>query len=143
MNISRIIVAGILASSMAFAQEDAWPEDEQAQEQATEQSEDSTEQASDSAEPQEEPAAQADDAAKPAEPVAQQAEEPKQSEPVDATSTPVEEPRKVSSINSKMGLGLHVDFNYSFLNGLAQDWNMGDEEEAPAGIGFDAHWVHF
>ena len=41
-----------------------------------------------------------------------------------------------TSINSKMGFGIHGQFEIVSLYGLAQDWNLGDDEEAPAGIGF-------
>ena len=79
MNISKIIAAGALATSLAVAQEDA-----------------------------------------------------------NVADNTASAPQKASTLNSKMGVGAHIDFNYSFLNGLAQDWNMGDETDAPAGFGFDA-----
>lgn len=41
------------------------------------------------------------------------------------------------SLNSKTGVGLHGNFEYNKLYGLAQDWDMGDDTDAPAGIGFD------
>ena len=37
----------------------------------------------------------------------------------------------------KIGFGLHGDFEYGFLYGLEQDWNGGDETDAPSGIGLD------
>jgi hypothetical protein len=144
MNISKIIAAGALATGMAFAQEDAWPADEPAEEQVAEQADDSAAQ-QDEAAPAEESAEQssAEQAS------AEQASEPEPQapapQPTSETSSPAyandapvaSEPREANTINSKMGFGLHANFNYSFLNGLAQDWNMGDEEEAPAGIGFN------
>lgn len=78
MNISKILAAGAIASSIAFAQEDA------------------TEQAA-----------------------------------------AISNPQKSSTLNSKMGLGIHGDFNYSYLIGLPQDWYLGDDADAPSGIGFD------
>ena len=36
-----------------------------------------------------------------------------------------------------IGVGVHAAFDYSFLYGLAEDWNMGDDEDAPSGIGFE------
>ena len=42
-----------------------------------------------------------------------------------------------ADLNSKPGLGIHGDFNYSYLIGLPQDWYLGDDADAPSGIGFD------
>ena len=44
--------------------------------------------------------------------------------------------KKQTSLGEKMGFGIHGQFDYSFLHGLPQDWNGGDDEEAPSGIGF-------
>ena len=46
-------------------------------------------------------------------------------------------PNAQGGINSKPGIGAHADFNYSYLIGLPQDWYLGDDAEAPSGIGFD------
>ena len=42
-----------------------------------------------------------------------------------------------ADLNSKPGVGIHGDFNYSYLIGLPQDWYLGDDADAPSGIGFD------
>lgn len=146
MNISKIIAAGALATSLAVAQEDAWPADEQ-----TDASTSSATEAEE-AEPAEEVAEQSSEAAEPqSETTAQTASEPAPaaSEQTDTRTAydsgdnayaenTASAPQKTNTLNSKMGVGAHIDFNYSFLNGLAQDWNMGDETDAPAGFGFDA-----
>lgn len=150
MNISKIIAAGALATSLAVAQEDAWPTDEQtdastssaaeaveqSEEQATEAEE--AEPSSEAAEPQSETTAQT--ASEPAPAASEQADTRTAYDSGDnayAENT-ASAPQKTNTLNSKMGVGAHIDFNYSFLNGLAQDWNMGDETDAPAGFGFDA-----
>lgn len=46
-------------------------------------------------------------------------------------------PNAQGGINGKPGIGAHADFNYSYLIGLPQDWYLGDDAEAPSGIGFD------
>ena len=46
-------------------------------------------------------------------------------------------PNAQGGLNSKPGIGAHADFNYSYLIGLPQDWYLGDDAEAPSGIGFD------
>ena len=92
MNISKIIAAGALATSLAVAQEDAWPADEQADASTSSATE---------------------------------------------TENTASAPQKTNTLNSKMGVGVHADFNYSFLTGLAQDWYGGDDADAPSGIGFD------
>ena len=46
-------------------------------------------------------------------------------------------PNAQGGINSKPGIGAHADFNYSYLIGLPQDWYLGDDADAPSGIGFD------
>ena len=133
MNISKIIAAGALATSLAFAQEDAWPEDEQTQEQTAEQAEEQAAPAeeanSEAAEPQSEATAQAE--------ASEPAPAPAADEPADTQAAYAEAPQKQSTLNGKTGFGIHGDFNYSTLTGLAQDWNMGDETDAPAGFGFD------
>ena len=146
MNISKIIAAGALATSLAVAQEDAWPTDEQTEEQTTEQADASASSAteaeeadSEAAEPQSE-ATEATAQAEASEPA------PAATEPADTqaayndntyAASAAEAPQKQSTLNGKTGVGIHGDFGYSFLNGLAQDWNMGDETDAPAGFGFD------
>lgn len=140
MNISKIIAAGALATSLAVAQEDAWPADEQTEEQATEAVE--AEQPSEAAEPQDEAAettaqAEATEAAPAASDQADTRTAYDSGDNAYAENT-ASAPQKANTLNSKMGVGAHIDFNYSFLNGLAQDWNMGDETDAPAGFGFDA-----
>lgn len=133
MNISKIIAAGALATSLAVAQEDAWPTDEQTEEQTTEQAEEQAAPAeeadSEAAEPQSEATAQAE--------ASEPAPAPAANEPAETQAAYAEAPQKQSTLNGKTGVGIHGDFNYSFLNGLAQDWNMGDETDAPAGFGFD------
>ena len=146
MNISKIIAAGALATSLAVAQEDAWPTDEQTEEQTTEQADASASSAteaeeadSEAAEPQSE-ATEATAQAEASEPA------PAATEPADTqaayndntyAASAAEAPQKHSTLNGKTGFGIHGDFNYSTLTGLAQDWNMGDETDAPAGFGFD------
>lgn len=148
MNISKIIAAGALATSLAVAQEDAWPADEQTEEQVSEQ-----------AEPAEEAEEQSSEAAEPQEKVTNNNVNVQVNNQVTNNNNSIniqinnnsnnqetnqvaiqnnynEQPK--SSLNGKAGVGAHIDFNYSFLNGLAQDWNMGDETDAPAGFGFDA-----
>ena len=161
MNISKIIAAGALATSLAVAQEDAWPADEQ-----TDASTSSATEAEE-AEPAEEAAEQSSEAAEPQEKVTnsnvsvqvnnqvtnnnniiiqvnnQQTNQVAIQNNYDSgdnayADNTASAPQKTSTLNSKMGVGAHIDFNYSFLNGLAQDWNMGDETDAPAGFGFDA-----
>ncbi len=150
MNISKIIAAGALATSLAVAQEDAWPTDEQTEEQTTEQAEEQ-------AAPAEE-AEQASEAAEPQEKVTNNNVNVQVNNQVTNNNNSIniqinnnsnnqetnqvaiqnnynEQPK--SSLNGKAGFGIHGDFNYSALTGLAQDWNMGDETDAPAGIGFD------
>ena len=148
MNISKIIAAGALATSLAVAQEDAWPTDEQTEEQTTEQ-----------AEEQAAPAEEADsEAAEPQEKVTNNNVNVQVNNQVTNNNNSIniqinnnsnnqetnqvaiqnnynEQPK--SSLNGKTGFGIHGDFNYSTLTGLAQDWNMGDETDAPAGFGFD------
>ena len=134
MNISKIIAAGALATGMAFAQEDAWPADEPAEEQVAEQADDSAAQ-QDEAAPAEESAEQASAEQASAEQASEPEPQAPAPQPTSETSSPAyandapvaSEPREANTINSKMGFGLHANFNYSFLNGLAQDWNMGDE----------------
>lgn len=146
MNISKIIAAGALATSLAVAQEDAWPADEQTdastssatEAEEAEQPSEATEQSSEAAEPQSETTAQT--ASEPAPAASEQADTRTAYDSGDnayADNT-ASAPQKTNTLNSKMGVGAHIDFNYSFLNGLAQDWNMGDETDAPAGFGFDA-----
>lgn len=146
MNISKIIAAGALATSLAVAQEDAWPADEQTDASASsateaeeaEPAEEAAEQSSEAAEPQSETTAQT--ASEPAPAASEQADTRTAYDSGDnayAENT-ASAPQKTNTLNSKMGVGAHIDFNYSFLNGLAQDWNMGDETDAPAGFGFDA-----
>ncbi len=146
MNISKIIAAGALATSLAVAQEDAWPADEQTdastssatEAEEAEQPSEAAEQSSEAAEPQSETTAQT--ASEPAPAASEQADTRTAYDSGDnayAEDT-ASAPQKASTLNSKMGVGAHIDFNYSFLNGLAQDWNMGDETDAPAGFGFDA-----
>lgn len=146
MNISKIIAAGALATSLAVAQEDAWPADEQTdastssatEAEEAEQPSEAAEQSSEAAEPQSETTAQT--ASEPAPAASEQADTRTAYDSGDnayAENT-ASAPQKTSTLNSKMGVGAHIDFNYSFLNGLAQDWNMGDETDAPAGFGFDA-----
>ena len=146
MNISKIIAAGALATSLAVAQEDAWPADEQTdastssatEAEEAEPAEEAAEQSSEAAEPQSETTAQTASAPAPA--ASEQADTRTAYDSGDnayADNT-ASAPQKTNTLNSKMGVGAHIDFNYSFLNGLAQDWNMGDETDAPAGFGFDA-----
>lgn len=146
MNISKIIAAGALATSLAVAQEDAWPADEQTdastssatEAEEAEQPSEAAEQSSEAAEPQSETTAQT--ASEPAPAASEQADTRTAYDSGDnayAENT-ASVPQKTNTLNSKMGVGAHIDFNYSFLNGLAQDWNMGDETDAPAGFGFDA-----
>jgi len=146
MNISKIIAAGALATSLAVAQEDAWPADEQTdastssatEAEEAEQPSEAAEQSSEAAEPQSETTVQT--ASEPAPAASEQADTRTAYDSGDnayADNT-ADAPQKTSTLNSKMGVGAHIDFNYSFLNGLAQDWNMGDETDAPAGFGFDA-----
>lgn len=146
MNISKIIAAGALATSLAVAQEDAWPADEQTdastssatEAEEAEQPSEAAEQSSEAAEPQSETTAQT--ASEPAPAASEQADTRTAYDSGDnayAENTS-SAPQKTNTLNSKMGVGAHIDFNYSFLNGLAQDWNMGDETDAPAGFGFDA-----
>lgn len=146
MNISKIIAAGALATSLAVAQEDAWPADEQTdastssatEAEEAEQPSEAAEQSSEAAEPQSETTAQT--ASEPAPAASEQADTRTAYDSGDnayADNT-ASAPQKTNTLNSKMGVGAHIDFNYSFLNGLAQDWNMGDETDAPAGFGFDA-----
>lgn len=146
MNISKIIAAGALATSLAVAQEDAWPADEQTdastssatEAEEAEPAEEAAEQSSEAAEPQSETTAQT--ASEPAPAASEQADTRTAYDSSDnayAENT-ASAPQKTNTLNSKMGVGAHIDFNYSFLNGLAQDWNMGDETDAPAGFGFDA-----
>jgi hypothetical protein len=146
MNISKIIAAGALATSLAVAQEDAWPADEQTdastssatEAEEAEQPSEAAEQSSEAAEPQSETTVQT--ASEPAPAASEQADTRTAYDSGDnayADNT-ADTPQKTSTLNSKMGVGAHIDFNYSFLNGLAQDWNMGDETDAPAGFGFDA-----
>lgn len=146
MNISKIIAAGALATSLAVAQEDAWPADEQTdastssatEAEEAEQPSEAAEQSSEAAEPQSETTAQT--ASEPAPAASEQADTRTAYDSGDnayAENT-ASAPQKTNTLNSKMGVGAHIDFNYSFLNGLAQDWNMGDETDAPAGFGFDA-----
>lgn len=146
MNISKIIAAGALATSLAVAQEDAWPADEQTdastssatEAEEAEQPSEVAEQSSEAAEPQSETTAQT--ASEPAPAASEQADTRTAYDSGDnayAENT-ASAPQKTNTLNSKMGVGAHIDFNYSFLNGLAQDWNMGDETDAPAGFGFDA-----
>lgn len=146
MNISKIIAAGALATSLAVAQEDAWPADEQTdastssatEAEEAEPAEEAAEQSSEAAEPQSETTAQT--ASEPAPAASEQADTRTAYDSGDnayAENT-ASAPQKTNTLNSKMGVGAHIDFNYSFLNGLAQDWNMGDETDAPAGFGFDA-----
>lgn len=146
MNISKIIAAGALATSLAVAQEDAWPADEQTdastssatEAEEAEQPSEAAEQSSEAAEPQSETTAQT--ASEPASAASEQADTRTAYDSGDnayAENT-ASAPQKTNTLNSKMGVGAHIDFNYSFLNGLAQDWNMGDETDAPAGFGFDA-----
>lgn len=146
MNISKIIAAGALATSLAVAQEDAWPADEQTdastssatEAEEAEQPSEAAEQSSEAAEPQSETTAQM--ASEPAPAASEQADTRTAYDSGDnayAENT-ASAPQKTNTLNSKMGVGAHIDFNYSFLNGLAQDWNMGDETDAPAGFGFDA-----
>lgn len=147
MNISKIIAAGALATSLAVAQEDAWPADEQTdaltssatETEEAEQPSEAAEQSSEAAEPQSETTAQAETS----EPTPAASEQADTRTAYDSGDNAYAEntssvPQKASTLNSKMGVGAHIDFNYSFLNGLAQDWNMGDETDAPAGFGFDA-----
>jgi hypothetical protein len=146
MNISKIIAAGALATSLAVAQEDAWPADEQTdastssatEAEEAEPAEEAAEQSSEAAEPQSETTAQT--ASEPAPAASEQADTRTAYDSGDnayAENT-ASAPQKTNTLNSKMGVGAHIDFNYSFLNGLAQDWNMGDETASPAGFGFDA-----
>ncbi|SHN05632.1 Outer membrane protein beta-barrel domain-containing protein [Fibrobacter sp. UWR3] len=146
MNISKIIAAGALATSLAVAQEDAWPADEQTdastssatEAEEAEPAEEAAEQSNEAAEPQSETTAQT--ASEPAPAASEQADTRTAYDSSDnayAENT-ASAPQKTNTLNSKMGVGAHIDFNYSFLNGLAQDWNMGDETDAPAGFGFDA-----
>jgi hypothetical protein len=146
MNISKIIAAGALATSLAVAQEDAWPADEQTdastssatEAEEAEQPSEAAEQSSEAAEPQSETTVQT--ASEPAPAASEQADTRTAYDSGDnayAENT-ASAPQKTNTLNSKMGVGAHIDFNYSFLNGLAQDWNMGDETDAPAGFGFDA-----
>ena len=146
MNISKIIAAGALATSLAVAQEDAWPADEQTdastssatEAEEAEQPSEAVEQSSEAAEPQSETTAQT--ASEPAPAASEQADTRTAYDAGDnayAENT-ASAPQKANTLNSKIGVGAHIDFNYSFLNGLAQDWNMGDETDAPAGFGFDA-----
>lgn len=37
--------------------------------------------------------------------------------------------------SSPYGLGGHLALDYSFIWGLADDWNNGDEEDSPSGVG--------
>ncbi len=142
MNISKIIAAGALATSLAVAQEDAWPTDEQTEEQTTEQAEEQAapaeeaEQSSEAAEPQNEATAQAE-ASEPAPAYSEQADTQSAYNDNTYAASAADAPQKQSTLNGKAGFGIHGDFNYSALTGLAQDWNMGDETDAPAGIGFD------
>ena len=48
------------------------------------------------------------------------------------------QPVSKSGLNDKVGFGLHGDFEFGNLYGLAEDWNGGDDADAPSGIGFDA-----
>lgn len=41
------------------------------------------------------------------------------------------------SPTEKMGVGARLGLGYSFIWGLADDWNQGDDEDAPAGIMFE------
>ena len=47
------------------------------------------------------------------------------------------QPQK-KSLCDKPGFGVHGSFEYAYLHGLPEDWNMGDDADAPAGTGFIA-----
>jgi len=59
-----------------------------------------------------------------------------QPETADANQPAVTSAKK-ASLAEKIGVGIHGDFEYGFLYGLAEDWNGGDDTEAPSGYGFD------
>lgn len=42
------------------------------------------------------------------------------------------------SVNTRAGFGIHGAFEFGKLYALAQDWDLGDDEEEPSGIGFTA-----
>ena len=145
MNISKILVAGAFATSLAFAQEDAWPADEQTEEQVAEQETETQAEPAEAAEPQaEEQTAEAPEASKQEAPAAapaprnrlanSQVNEPASNDNINDNYAQAQP----ASLNSKAGIGIHGMFDYSFLHGLPEDWMGGDDEEAPAGIGFVA-----
>ena len=140
MNLSKVFAAGAFAAAFAFAQED-FPADEQGEEQSVEQSADASE--TESVEQSEEPAAQDEEPVAQAEKQEQKAADNQMNEPenvqADAGVAAVEsEPRRANPLRDNVGFGLHGDFEYGYLIGLAEDWNGGDDTDAPSGIGFDA-----
>ena len=121
MNISKIIAAGALATSLAVAQEDAWPADEQTdastssatEAEEAEPAEEAAEQSSEAAEPQSETTAQT--ASEPAPAASEQADTRTAYDSGDnayAENT-ASAPQKTNTLNSKMGVGAHIDFNSS------------------------------
>lgn len=143
MKFSRILAAGAIATAFAFAdpmddqdeaveqntefEQSAEPADEQSTEQAAEAAEEQTAEAST------EPATETKQAAAPeAAPASEPAYAPASE---DNASYADMQPQK-KTLNEKPGFGIHGSYEYSYLHGLPQDWNMGDDEDAPAGSGF-------
>lgn len=152
MNISKIIAAGTLATSLAFAQDDdVWPGDMPAEEEATEQVEEETQEAAPEV-AQEEPAEEAQEEAEPVRPQRRtrntvQANNQRENNSYSQEAAQVaaqdnsynEQPK--STPKNEFGVGIRGAFNYNMMYGLGEEWyvyNDSEEDIAPSGIGFEA-----
>lgn len=148
-NFTKILVALSLAATFSFAQDDEYEDDESPwgsteetqEEEAEEQAQEATSPASVSA-----PAEEKEDVvakvlarkkAKDAE--RKQQEEERGMSAIDQMEeeNAAREARSGNRITDNFGFGIHGAFDYSNLYGLAQDWDLGEDEDAPAGIGFE------
>ena len=153
MSFPKILAAGALASTFAFAQEGAWPADEQTDASTSSATEaEEAEQPSEAAEPQEKVtnsnvSVQVNNQVTNNNNIIIQVNNQQTNQVAIQNNydsgdnayadNTADAPKKASSLNSNMGVGIHGDFNYSYLIGLPQDWYLGDDADAPSGIGFD------
>lgn len=137
-NFVKILAAISLAAAVSFAQEDENEDDSPwATSETQEEEEQESTSASSSEAPEEDAVSKvlAQKRAREAARKEQQANEPVSA--IDQVENEAAERDNISKIRSRVGFGLHAAFDYSKLYGLAQDWDLGEDEDAPAGIGFE------
>lgn len=146
-NLTKILVALSLAATVSFAQDDEYEDDQSpwGSTEETQEEEEEVKQATSStsaeapAEEKEDVLAKVLARKKAKEAERKQQEEERGVSAIDQMEeeNAARESRSGNKIIDNFGFGIHGAFDYSKLYGLAQDWDLGEDEDAPAGIGFE------